>query len=62
VKMHLALPGPDIHGECSEADLYAAIDKTIDKIAQQLRKRKTRLKDKTKHMLQRAAERKKSRG
>ncbi len=57
VKMHLALPGPDIHGECAEADLYAAIDKTVDKIAQQLRKRKTRLKDK--HALQRAAEKKK---
>ena len=59
VKMHFALPGPDIHAECSEADLYAAIDKAVDKVAQQLRKRKTRLKDKTKHTLQRAAEKKK---
>jgi len=62
VKMHIALPGPDIHAEDSESDLYVAIDKVLDKVAQQLRKRKTRLKDKTKHTLQRAAERKKSRG
>jgi len=62
VKVHVAVPGPDIHAEDSEADLYAAIDKVLDKVAQQLRKRKTRLKDKTKHDLQRAAERKKSRG
>jgi len=62
VKLHLALPGPDLHAEDSEADLYTAIDKVLDKAAQQLRKRKTRLKEHTKHKLQRAAERKKSRG
>jgi putative sigma-54 modulation protein len=59
VKVHLALPGPDIHAEDAEGDLYAAIDKVVDKLAQQLRKRKTKLKDKTKHDLQRAAERRK---
>jgi len=59
VKVHLAVPGPDIHAEDAESDLYVAIDKVVDKIAQQLRKRKTRLKDKGKHDLQRAAEKKK---
>ena len=57
VKVHLAVPGPDIHAEDAEGDLYAAIDKVVDKLAQQLRKRKTKLKDK--HLLQRAAERRK---
>src|SRR5580692_7381815 len=62
VKIHIAVPGPDIHAEDSQADLYTAIDMVLDKAAQQLRKRKTRLKDKTKRTLQKAAERKKSRG
>jgi putative sigma-54 modulation protein len=62
VKMHVAMPGPDIHAEDSQPDLYTAIDMVMDKVAQQLRKRKTRLKDKTKRTLQKAAERKKSRG
>lgn len=46
VKVHLAVPGPDIHAEESHADLYAAIDLVMDKLARQLRKRKTRLTDK----------------
>jgi putative sigma-54 modulation protein len=62
VKLHLALPGPDIHAEDSQPDLFTAIDTVLDKTAQQLRKRKTRLKDKTKRTLQIAAEKKKSRG
>jgi putative sigma-54 modulation protein len=62
VKVHLAVPGPDIHAEDGESDLYVAIDKVVAKIAQQLRKRKTKLKDKVKHDLQRAAEKKKLRG
>jgi putative sigma-54 modulation protein len=62
VKIHLAVPGPDIHAEDSQGDLYTAIDMVLDKVAQQLRKRKTRLKDKTKRTLQKAAEKKKSRG
>jgi putative sigma-54 modulation protein len=44
--VHLAVPGPDIHAEESDADLYAAIDLVMDKLARQLRKRKTRLNDK----------------
>ena len=46
VKVHLAIPGPDIHAEESHADLYAALDLVMDKLARQLRKRKTRLTDK----------------
>ncbi|HEX8371325.1 MAG TPA: ribosome-associated translation inhibitor RaiA [Chthoniobacterales bacterium] len=59
VKVHLAVPGPDIHAEDKENDLYAAIDKVVDKVAGQLRKRKTRLTDKTKRVLQVASERRK---
>ena len=46
VKVHLAVPGPDVHAEDSQADLYAALDLVIDKLARQLRKRKTRFQDK----------------
>ena len=46
VKVHLAIPGPDIHGQESHADLYGALDLVMDKLARQLRKRKTRLTDK----------------
>lgn len=46
VKVHLAIPGPDIHAEETHADLYAALDLVMDKLSRQLRKRKTRLTDK----------------
>jgi putative sigma-54 modulation protein len=46
IKVHLAIAGPDIHAEDVGVDLYAAIDKVGDKLARQLRKRKTRLVDK----------------
>jgi putative sigma-54 modulation protein len=59
VKVHLGLPGPDIHAEDAEADLYAAIDKVTDKLARQLRKRKTRIKSAKKHRSQLASEAKK---
>ncbi len=59
VKVHLGLPGPDIHAEDAESDLYAAIDKVVDKLARQLRKRKTRIKEATKHRTQKSAEAKK---
>ena len=45
VKVHLAVPGPDIYAEDAEDDLYAAIDKVTGKLSQQLRKRKTRIAD-----------------
>jgi len=57
VKVHLALSGPDIHAEDSEADLYSAIDKVVDKLSRQIAKLKTKHKDRTKHrnQLQREA-------
>src|ERR687889_2868017 len=45
VKVHLALPGPDIFAEDSESDLYAALEQVVAKVARQLRKRKTAMKD-----------------
>ena len=60
VKAHLAVPGPDIHAEDFDADLYAAIDKVASKLAQQLRKRKTKRVDGKKHKIQRSVERRKS--
>lgn len=55
-KVHLALPGPDVHAEANDDDLYAAIDKVTDKLARQLRKRKTKLSDYKKHRSQLASE------
>ena len=52
VKVHLAIPGPDIYSEDHEKDLYAAIDKVVEKLAGQLRKRKTRRSDHKKHLTQ----------
>lgn len=57
VKVHLAVPGPDIHGEQSASDLYAALEMVIDKLSRQLRKRKTAIQDKSRSKSQRAAER-----
>jgi len=59
VKVHLAVPGPDVHAEDAEDDLYVAIDKVVDKLSRQLRKRKTRLIDQKKHRLRQAIEKKK---
>ncbi|MBX9742664.1 MAG: ribosome-associated translation inhibitor RaiA [Chthoniobacterales bacterium] len=56
VKVHLALPGPDIHAEDAEDDLYAAIDLTINKLTQQLRKNKTKRSESKKHKLRLAKE------
>lgn len=60
VKVHLAIPGPDIHAEESAADLYAAIDLVMDKLARQLRKRKTRLTDKRRSKVQKAVRRRRT--
>src|SRR5580700_2818857 len=43
VKVHLALPGPDIHAEDHGHDLYQAIDLVHDRLAEQLRHRKSKL-------------------
>jgi putative sigma-54 modulation protein len=56
VKVHLAMPGPDVHAEDAENDLYVAIDRVCDKLARQLRKRKTKLSDAKKHRTQLARE------
>lgn len=56
VKVHLAVPGPDIHAEDAEDDLYAAIDKVTNKLQQQLRKRKTKIVTAKKHRTQLATE------
>lgn len=56
VKIHLAMPGPDLHAEDAEDDLYAAIDKAVDKLVQQLRKRKTKTNEKEKHKVKVARE------
>jgi putative sigma-54 modulation protein len=57
VKVHLAMPGPDIHAEDREDDLYAAVDLVVGKLSRQLRKRKTRLVTGKKHKVQLAKER-----
>lgn len=56
VKVHLAVPGPDIYAEDTEDDLYAAIDKVVDKLSMQLRKRKTKIASHKKHVIQLASE------
>ncbi len=56
VKAHLALPGPDIYAQDAENDLYAAIDLTISKLSQQLRKYKTKTLEVKKHKIRAAKE------
>lgn len=60
VKVHLAIAGPDIHAEESAETLYAALDVVIDKIARQLRKRKTKLNDKRRSKVQKAVRQRKT--
>jgi putative sigma-54 modulation protein len=43
VKVHLALPGPDIHAEDHGHELYCAIDVVCERLAEQLRHRKGKL-------------------
>ena len=50
VKVHLAVPGPDIFAEAGEEDLYAAIDKAEEKLSSELRKRKTKMVDRKRHV------------
>ena len=60
VKVHLAIPGPDIHAEESAAELYAALDVVVDKLARQLRKRKTKRTDKVRSKVQKAVRQRKT--
>ena len=57
VKAHLALRGKDLHADVSAEDIYLALDRAADKLARQLRKRKTKMTDKRRSTLQRARER-----
>jgi len=43
VKVHLALAGPDIHAEDHGHELYQAIDVVTERLAEQLRTRKSKL-------------------
>ena len=60
VKVHLAIPGPDIHAEESAAELYAALELVVDKLARQLRKRTTRRTDKVRSKVQKAVRQRKT--
>jgi putative sigma-54 modulation protein len=55
-KVHLGVSGADIHAEAAHDDLYAAIDLVTDKLARQLRKRKTKLTSHKQHLTQLASE------
>jgi putative sigma-54 modulation protein len=43
VKVHLALPGPDLHAEDHGHELYQAIDVVTERLCEQLRHRKSKL-------------------
>ena len=47
-KVEITIPAKNLimRAECSEQDLYAAMDKSVDKLLQQVRKYKTRVKSK----------------
>ena len=49
-----------VHAEESAAELYAALDVVVDKLARQLRKRKTRRTDKVRSKTQKAVRRRKT--
>ncbi len=46
VKVHIGLPGNDVHAEVHSHDLYEGIDLVCGKVGAQLRKHKTRMKSK----------------
>ena len=55
-KVHLAVRGPDIHGEAHAENIHSALDAVVGKLARQLRKRKTKMKDKRRSIAQRTKE------
>lgn len=57
VRVHLAVPGPDIFAEAASDDLYLALEQVTDKLGRQIRKRKTAIKDKPRKTTQRAVAR-----
>ncbi|MEQ1858480.1 MAG: ribosome-associated translation inhibitor RaiA [Chthoniobacteraceae bacterium] len=56
VKAHLAVPGKDVHADVTAETLHAALDLAGDKLARQLRKRKTKLTDKRRTKIARQKE------
>jgi putative sigma-54 modulation protein len=62
VKVHLAVPGPDLFAEHANDDLYVALQFVTDKMAGQLKKRKTALSDKRRRTTQRAVEQQRTDG
>lgn len=60
VKAHLAVRGKDVHADVTAETLHAALDLVGDKLARQLRKRKTKLTDKRRAKVARAREAAKS--
>ena len=60
VKAHLAIRGKDLHVDVKAESLHVAIDQAGEKLARQLRKRKTKLTDKRRSKLQREREKTKS--
>jgi putative sigma-54 modulation protein len=56
VKAHLALPGPDVHAEHQGDDLYVVLDEVTDRLARQLRKRRTAIVDKRREKSRRVKE------
>lgn len=56
VKAHIAVRGKDVHADVTAETLHAALDIAGDKLARQLRKRKTKLTDKRRTKVARAKE------
>jgi putative sigma-54 modulation protein len=56
VKAHIAVAGKDLHADVTAETLHAALDLAGDKLARQLRKRKTKLTDKRRTKIARAKE------
>ena len=62
VRVHLAVPGPDIFADHSAEDLYKALELVTDKLSRQLSKRKTALQGKRRSVSQRATEQQRGAG
>lgn len=56
-KVHLALPGSDVFAAQSAENIHLALDAAGDKLARQLRKRKTSVIDKRRQIVARANKR-----
>jgi ribosome hibernation promoting factor len=56
-QVRLLVPGKSVHAAETASDLYSAIDGVENKLARQLRKRKTRMTDAVTRRLQRTRER-----